>query len=255
MAYATVPNTSFADPLGDLLQNLPPTVRLFIEAAKKNCRVVFISSGGTVYGPPQTLPITEDHPTAPISPYGLTKLTLEKYAFLYATTHGLKVTCVRPANAYGVGQRPFSGQGFVATAMASAMLGQTIKVFGSGEIIRDYIYVSDIAAGIFSALEHGQIGATYNVGSGIGVSNGEMVKLIGPLLQEVGFACHVEYMPERAFDVSRNVLDSSRLTASTGWVPKVQLPEGLICTREWLMKNMNEWSSGGSTGNDGEASR
>ncbi len=243
MAYATVPNTSFDDPLGDLLQNLPPTVRLFIEAAKRDCRLVFISSGGTVYGPPRTLPIPEDHPTAPISPYGLTKLTLEKYAHLYAATHGLKAICVRPANAYGAGQRPFSGQGFVATAMASAMLGRTIKLFGEGKAVRDYVYASDIAAGIVSVLERGQIGATYNLGSGVGVSNLEMVGLMAPMLREIGFESRIEHRPGRVFDVAMNVLDSSRLTQRTGWVPKVRLEDGLIKTRDWLMSNRDEWKA------------
>lgn len=243
LAYATVPNTSFDDPLGDLLKNLPPTVRLFIEAVKKDCRLVFVSSGGTVYGQSETLPIKEDHPTAPISPYGITKLTLEKYAYLYAETHGLKVTCIRPANAYGVGQRPFSGQGFVATAMASAMLGQPIRMFGKGEVVRDYIYVSDIAAGIVSALERGEIGATYNLGSGIGVSNLEIVRLIAPMLREAGFESRVEYLPGRVFDVRMNVLDSSRLAKRAGWAPKVCLQDGLLNTRDWLMNCLDEWSA------------
>ena len=117
LAYASVPNTSFENPLADLLQNLPPTVQLFSEIADRGGKLVLVSSGGTVYGETSKLPIREDHPTKPISPYGVTKLTLENYAHLYAMTHGLKFVCVRPANAYGVGQRPFIGQGFISTAM------------------------------------------------------------------------------------------------------------------------------------------
>jgi len=124
LAYATVPNTSFENPLADLLQNLPPTVQLFSEAADMGVKLVLVSSGGTVYGEANELPIRETHPTKPISPYGVTKLTLENYAYLYAATHGLKFVCVRPANAYGAGQKPFIGQGFIATAMASAMKGR-----------------------------------------------------------------------------------------------------------------------------------
>src|SRR6185369_16440138 len=150
LAYATVPNTSFEDPLSDLLQNLPPTVQLFSEMANRGGKLVLVSSGGTVYGETSKLPIREDHPTKPISPYGVTKLTLENYARLYSVTHGLKFVCVRPANAYGVGERPFVGQGFISTAMASAMGGQPIKIFGQSGTIRDYIYVSDLAAGIVS---------------------------------------------------------------------------------------------------------
>lgn len=95
LAYATVPNTSFDNPLGDLLENLPATVQLFTEAAARGCRLVLLSSGGTVYGEGLTLPIAEDHPTLPISPYGVTKLTLEKYAYLYSVTHGLNTGAER----------------------------------------------------------------------------------------------------------------------------------------------------------------
>jgi UDP-glucose 4-epimerase len=119
LAYATVPNTSFDNPLADLLQNLPPTVELFSKVAERSGRLILVSSGGTVYGQAVQLPILENHPTNPISPYGVTKLTLEKYAHLYAVTKSLKVICVRPGNAYGVGQYPYIGQGFVSTAMAS----------------------------------------------------------------------------------------------------------------------------------------
>ena len=105
LAYASVPNTSFENPLADLLQSLPPTVQLFSEVAARGGKLVLVSSGGTVYGEAIKLPIREDHPTKPISPYGVTKLTLENYAYLYAVTHGLKFVCIRPANAFGVGQQ------------------------------------------------------------------------------------------------------------------------------------------------------
>jgi UDP-glucose 4-epimerase len=144
------------------------------------------------------------------------------------------VICLRPANAYGVGQYPFSGQGFVSTAMASVMRGLTIQVFGRGGTIRDYIYVSDLAAGIVKAMEHGQIGETYNVGSGLGVSNLDMVTMISPLLQELGYESRIEYLSERIFDVQANVLDSSKLRRITDWAPEVTLNEGLMRTREWL---------------------
>lgn len=234
LAYATVPNTSYGNPLGDLQQNLIPTVQLFAETAKRGCRLLLLSSGGTVYGQAKTLPIAEDHPTDPISPYGVTKLTLEKYANLYAATHGLQVICLRPANAFGVGQRPFSGQGFVSTALASAMRGETVKVFGPEGTVRDYIYVSDLAAGIVQAVDRGTIGAVYNIGTGRGLSNMEMIKLMAPVLQELGHRVRVEHLPARVFDVRANVLDSTKLRLATGWTPEVSVPEGLARTRDWL---------------------
>lgn len=234
LAYATVPNTSFENPLADLLQNLPPTVQLFSEVADRGAKLVLVSSGGTVYGEAIGLPISEDHPNNPISPYGVTKLTLENYAYLYAATRGLKFVCVRPANAYGVGQRPFVGQGFIATAMASAMSGVPIKIFGQRGTIRDYLYVSDLAAGIVSALEKGCLSETYNLGSGMGLSNMDLISAITPLMEELGHVVKVEHLPERTFDVKANVLDSSKLASLSGWLPKVSLNDGLALTRDWL---------------------
>jgi UDP-glucose 4-epimerase len=237
LAYATVPNTSFENPLADLLQNLPPTVQLFSEIANRGIKLVLVSSGGTVYGEAEKLPIQETHPTKPISPYGVTKLTLENYAYLYAATHGLKFVCVRPANAYGIGQRPFVGQGFISTAMASAMRGEPIKIFGQHGSIRDYIYVSDLAAGIVSALESGLLSETYNIGSGVGLSNMDVIKAITPLMEDISCKVNVEHLPERTFDVKANVLDTAKLQALNGWQPKVRFNQGLRFTRDWLTKN------------------
>lgn len=234
LAYATVPNTSFENPLADLLQNLPPTVQLFSEAADRGVKLVLVSSGGTVYGEAVELPIRETHLTKPISPYGVTKLTLENYAYLYAATHDLKFVCVRPANAYGIGQQPFVGQGFIATAMASAMRGMPIKIFGKRGTIRDYLYVSDIASGIVSALEFGYLSESYNLGSGIGLNNLEVIEIFKPLMREISCEVRVEYQPERAFDVKANVLDSTKLHKHTGWEPQIKFEDGLRRTCEWL---------------------
>ena len=234
LAYASVPNTSFEDPFSDLLENLPPTVQLFAEVAAKGGKLIFVSSGGTVYGEATRLPIREDHPTKPISPYGVTKLTLENYAHLYAVTHGLKFVCLRPANAFGEGQRPFTGQGFIATAMASIMHGQPVRIFGQRGTVRDYVYVSDLTAGIVSALERGRLAETYNLGSGVGRSNMDVIEAISPLMKEAGDNVRVENLPERAFDVKANVLDSGKLQKHTDWKPQVEFGEGLLRTRAWL---------------------
>ena len=238
LAYATVPNTSFDNPLGDLLENLPATVQLFAEVAAQGRRLILVSSGGTVYGEGLTLPIVEDHPTLPISPYGVTKLTLERYAHLYAVTHGLNVVCIRPSNAFGEGQPPFSGQGFVATSMASTMRGQSVRIFGPHGSIRDYLHVADLADGIICALERGTPGTTYNLGSGVGRSNLDVLEAIAPLMKEIGCTVHAVHEPARVFDVHANVLDSSRLRSDTGWVPGIGFEEGLLRTREWLRHNV-----------------
>jgi UDP-glucose 4-epimerase len=238
LAYATVPNTSFDNPLGDLLENLPPTIQLFAEAAAHGSRLVLVSSGGTVYGEAEMLPISEVHPTRPISPYGVTKLTLERYAFLYAATHGLKVICIRPSNAYGEGQRPFMGQGFIATAFASAILGKLVTVFGEQGGIRDYIHVADLASGILAALDKGTIGQTYNIGSGTGYSSVEVLERLKLLLAERGYRVDVVKKDVRPYDVRVNVLDSTVLRSEAGWAPQVEFDSGLKRTFEWQLQQL-----------------
>ena len=232
-----MPNTSFENPLADMLQNLPPTVQLFSEIAARNIKLMLVSSGGTVYGEARKLPIREDHPTRPISPYGVTKLTLESYAHLYAVTHGLSFICLRPANAYGVGQRPFVGQGYISTAMASVLRGQPVIIFGQRGSIRDYLYVSDLATAMVGIVEYGRLFETYNIGSGVGLSNMDVIDVMSPLLKDVGCELRVEHVPERAFDIKVNVLDSKKLIEHTGWKPKVEFREGLLLTRNWLRQS------------------
>jgi len=237
LAYATVPNTSFDDPLIDLLQNLPPTVQLFIEVAKRACRLVLVSSGGTVYGEALETPVGEDHPTNPISPYGVTKLTLEKYAHLYAVTHGLEVICLRPSNAFGVGQWPNQGQGFVSTAIALSMAGKPVKIYGQHGTVRDYVYVSDLAGGIVKALEHGLLSEVYNIGTGVGRTNLEVLETMSPIMVAIGCRVKIEHLPKRIFDVQSNILNANKLEEHTGWKPKVKFVDGLLKTRDWLQMN------------------
>lgn len=237
LAYATVPNTSFDDPLSDLLHNLPPTLQLYSEVAKKGSRLILLSSGGTVYGDAVNLPITESHPTNPISPYGVTKLTLEKYAYLFARTHGLKFICARPANAYGEGQRPSIGQGFISTALASVLNSKPIDIYGENGTIRDYIHVRDVAAGICSLLEYGKGYETYNIGSGLGRSNADIVDVLREIMNPIGYDVQVRKLPERLFDVKANVLNSDKLINHTGWAPSVELEDGILKTLNWLKLN------------------
>jgi UDP-glucose 4-epimerase len=236
LAYATVPQTSFDDPVRDILGNLPPSVRLFEAAVEAGVRkIAVISSGGTVYGHARYLPIGEDHPTNPISPYGITKLAIEKYGLMYHAVRALPVVIIRPGNAYGPGQAPYAGQGFVATAMASVLQGKSITLYGEHGTIRDYVHVADVARGIVAALEKGVPGTCYNIGSGIGRSNRDIIDAIVPLAKPMALEVKVQSLPERRFDVPANVLDSSRLLRDTGWRAEIPLAQGLEETWTWLV--------------------
>ncbi|MDQ6990610.1 MAG: NAD-dependent epimerase/dehydratase family protein [Mariprofundaceae bacterium] len=235
LAYATQPNTSFLDPFSDLSQNVPATLQLFKLAAQYHVRMVFVSSGGTVYGEACSIPQTEDHPTRPISPYGVTKLTLEKYAYLYATIYNLNIIIARPSNPYGEGQRPFAGQGFIPTAMALAYQGKSLTIYGQTGTVRDYIYISDVVSGLITILNHGEKGEIYNIGSGIGLNNLQVTELIQESLQIDDIILDINHTEKRPFDVENNILDSQKLK-KIGWQPSVTMNEGLEKTKKWLKK-------------------
>jgi len=233
LAYATTPNTSFYNLLADLDQNLHPAIHLFEAVARKGAKLLLVSSGGTVYGEAISAPISENHPTQPISPYGITKLTLEKYAFLYAVTKGLQVVCVRPSNPYGEGQLPFIGQGFISTAMATVLQGDEVTIFGKSGTIRDYIYIDDLVNGMVVALDKGKINEVYNIGSGSGLSNFQIINEFRPLFERSGVDINVCHAPERPFDVKVNILNSQKLH-SLGWMPATSINNGLERTLDWL---------------------
>jgi UDP-glucose 4-epimerase len=238
LAYATVPQTSFQNPVNDILVNLPEAVRLFEHAARWSLRkFVWISSGGTVYGHAHQIPLTEEHPTNPVSPYGITKLAIEKYAHLYHHVAQLPIVCIRPSNAFGPGQRVYAGQGFVGTAIASLLDGRRLDLFGDEGTIRDYLHVQDVARGIVAALENGQPGEVYNLGSGVGYSNRQVLEALAPLARAKSLAMQIQVLPERPFDVKVNILDSTKLRLHTGWAPTLPFVEGLQQTWEWYVEN------------------
>lgn len=237
LAYSTVPKSSFDDPVYDITTNLPQAVNLLQGLASKDSirKVVVVSSGGTVYGPALQVPLTEDHQTNPISPYGITKLAVERYALMYHRLFNLPATVVRPSNAFGEGQLPDRGQGFIANAIAAILRNEAVTVFGGDQIVRDYVHVADVADGIVAVLEQGQPGRCYNIGSGTGRTTNEVLALISVLAQQAGMTTIVEQRPLRGFDVPVNVLDCTRIQTDTGWAIKVGFAEGLERTWQWFV--------------------
>lgn len=232
LAYSSVSKVSFKDPIKDILLNLPPNNTLFESIGHTSVKkLVVVSSGGTIYGMPISIPIPEDHPTNPISPYGITKLVIEKYALMYHKLSNVPVICVRPSNVYGEGQRPYTGQGFIPTAIASVLDGRKITMFGQTGTIRDYIHVSDTAKGIVSAAEFGAPGDIYNIGTGVGRNNKEILDIISQHATKEGLAVNIKLLPPRSLDVPANVLDNTRLESISGWKPEISIEEGIL--RMW----------------------
>jgi len=239
LAHTTVPQTSYNDPVLDILNNLPACVNLFILAHQLGVKkIIQVSSGGTVYGKAKYLPILENHPTNPISPYGISKLAIEKYALMYHHLHGLPVICVRPSNAYGEGQKPFAGQGFVSTAIASILENKEIILYGEHGTIRDYIHVDDVANGIIAVLEKGEIGECYNIGGGIGKSNIGVLEVISRYARSNLSDLRIKRFPLRNFDVPANILDCTKLKSATGWSPLISFEDGIQRTWNWCQQTI-----------------
>jgi UDP-glucose 4-epimerase len=234
-AYATVPSTSFGDPVGDFTSNLGAVIRhLDFAKASGASAYLLISSGGTVYGDSAQLPLTEESPTHPISPYGITKLAAENYALMYRRL-GVPVMIARPSNIYGPGQQARHGQGMVAAAFAGALAGRPLTLFGDGAQLRDYLYVEDFCLALDAILNRGELGAIYNVGSGQGVRADDLLTMIGAIVARDGRQLVVEQGEARPFDVDANVLDARRIEASTGWRATTGLAEGLERAWSWAL--------------------
>jgi len=201
------------------------------EAVRK---VVFASSGGTVYGVANSLPIAEDAPTDPISAYGIGKLAIEKFLALYRHEHGLDYQILRIANPYGPCQSPFRKQGIVAALLHRALTGRPFEIWGEGEVVRDYIAVSDVAEAFVRVLDYDGPHKIMNVGTGEGRSVRSVADDIRALL---GAASLEEtHRPARRADVPANILDAGLLRAATGWVPLVEWRDGLRHTAEWMQR-------------------
>jgi UDP-glucose 4-epimerase len=228
----TIPKTSNDDPIYDVRSNLVDTLQLLESCVEAGVRkVVFASSGGTVYGQPRTLPITEDHPTNPITSYGVIKLAVEKYLGLFDHLHGLDYTALRISNPYGPYQDPGGQQGAVPVFLHRLRTGHPVTIWGDGSVVRDYLYISDLVEALKQVAEAETQQKVFNVGSGQGISLNELVALIAEVTGERPV---VEYVPGRALDVPANVLDVAWAREELGWSPTTELAEGIERTWHWI---------------------
>lgn len=227
----TVPSTSNLDPLGDIEGNLICTVSLLQLMVQMNIRrIIYLSSGGTVYGIPQTVPIPESHTLNPICSYGVVKVAIENYLHMFRSLHGLKPLILRVSNPYGERQGHQGIQGVISTFLYRAIRREPVVVWGDGSVIRDFIYVGDLASFLADALLNSVCGV-FNVGSGIGNSITEIVECVEGAS---GLFLQIEYRNQRDFDISRIVLDISRTRREFGWTPQVGLLEGVQHTWTWM---------------------
>ena len=211
----------------DARQNVLGTLQL-LEAARLSGvgKFIYISSGGAMYGNPQCLPVDEDHPADPVSPYGLSKHTCERYVRLYGTEHGLRWTSLRYANVYGPRQDPFGEAGVISIFCQNLLDGVPPEIHWDGEQTRDFVYVGDCAQANLAALAAGD-GQAYNVGTGVGTS---VNTLLDTLLSVSGLVVEPRRGPRRPGDARHSYLDCRKIGADLGWQPKISLRDGLFLT-------------------------
>ena len=227
LAWTSLPKSSNENPAADVETNVLGTLRLLEAWRGHRGRFVFVSSGGTVYGVPRSMPITEDHPTQPISSYGITKLAVEKYLELYRVLHGLDYHVLRLSNPFGERQRVETGQGAVTAFLYHAFRGEPVEIWGDGRVVRDYIYIGDIADALVRMLDYRGSRRVLNIGSGIGRDLNQIAAAIEAV---TGRKLERRYLPGRGFDVPANVLDVSLARAELGWRPATSFEEGLART-------------------------
>jgi UDP-glucose 4-epimerase len=228
----TLPKTSNDDPAFDVQSNVIETIFLLEQCvARKVCKVVYVSSGGTIYGRPERLPIAEDSPTNPECSYGITKLANEKYFALFHHLYGLDYTIVRPSNPYGSRQNPIGIQGAISVFLGGVARGEKIEIWGDGEIVRDYIYIDDLVEGICLSATVPSESRIFNLGSGTGYSLNEILQVIRRVTAQ---DIEVVYKEKRLFDVPQIYLDVRKSSEQLGWTPKTPLEAGIRETWKFI---------------------
>ncbi|MBO5469817.1 MAG: NAD-dependent epimerase/dehydratase family protein [Lachnospiraceae bacterium] len=236
LVSTNVPTTSNQHISQDIRQNVLFSANLFEACVKYEVRkVIFISSGGTVYGKESKCPLPEITPTNPISSYGVQKITIEKLLYLYNYMYGLDYRIIRLANPYGPYQRPNGVLGAVSTFTYKALKGETIEVYGDGTVVRDFIYIDDAVRAMLNISCGESKHHIFNVGCGYGTSINKMLRTMESTLK---LKLNVVYKDGRNVDVPTNFLDISRYEKYYGKLNPISLEEGIKKTAEYMMREL-----------------
>lgn len=235
LVSTTTPKDSNEDMAFDIESNLIQTVRALRSCVKAGVgKMVYISSGGAIYGNPKNCPVAEDAPTSPLCSYGVVKLAIEKYLELFGNLEGFRSVSLRVSNPFGPRQNPLGHQGVVAAILDRIHRGLPISVWGDGSVVRDFFYVEDLVEAIrVAALEETARGV-FNIGSGVGMSLKELLNVVKA---EIDVDFEICYEPGRAFDVKEIYLDIAKAKKELGWEPKTSMSAGLRKTWEFIRSN------------------
>ena len=229
----TIPQNSIENPLWDN-ENVRASIKLFELAKDYNVKkIIFPSSGGTVYGEPETDLIAENHPKNPINPYAISKFSIEKYLYYFYSTYGLDYTVFRYSNPYGPRQNPHGKMGLIPVILQMIKSNKRPEIFGDGSAIRDYLYIEDACKVNLMTIQKTTKHKIFNVGSGTGYSVNEILKKV---INITGKNISPLYTESRIGDVSRIILDISRIENEMKWKPLIDIDSGIERTWEWLNK-------------------
>jgi UDP-glucose 4-epimerase len=232
LASATTPGLSARTPSLEASLNIAPTLSLLEELqAHPGVRLIYVSSGGTVYGDPGSERVAESAPLKPLSYYGAGKLAVENFLNCFAHMTGNRVTILRPSNVYGPGQPRYQGFGVIRTMLQHVRDGTTMSIWGDGSVVRDFIYIDDVASAIECFIADPSSSGTFNLGAGVGHSLNELVAIVE---SACATRLAIRHEPARGIDVRRVVLDTTAVRERYDWVPQTSLVDGVSKTWEWL---------------------
>lgn len=222
---------SVLDPVFDAQVNVIGSLNLLILACKYKVRkFIYASTGGALYGEAQYLPVDECHPINPKAPYGVSKYVCEKYLELYNRLYGLPFVALRYGNVYGPRQNPLGENGVNAIFIGKMLRGETPTIFGTGDQLRDYVYIDDVVEANILAMES-DFSGSFNIGTGEGISVNRIYQELQTILS---FTKPAIYAPARPGEVEKIYLNSEKANSTFGWQPRVSFSEGLARTVEWF---------------------
>ena len=231
----TIPMTAKINPIYDVETNIIGSVKILQQAVNNNVnKIVFPSSGGTIYGEPKNLPVKENDPVNPIDPYGISKLAIEKYLYYFNHTYGLDYRILRYSNPYGERQNPYGKQGVIPIFLNKIKQGQNPTIIGDGSMIRDYIYILDAIDATIAVSTSNSNDKIFNIGSGEGKSLNQIIDSISKV---IGKEIDVNYEQGNVNYVQKIVLDISRIQEQIDWKPTTNLENGIFRTWQWINDN------------------
>ena len=241
LVSSLIPSSDYDEFFADREINLTAGYEIVKNMMSNGCRkIIYFSSGGTIYGKNGKDINTELDPLCPLNYYGYSKLAMEEFYRLSSRIHAINHIIIRPSNPYGSGQNLFGKQGLITVALGRILQNKPIEIWGDGNVVRDYIHIQDLSKAIISLIESNVENQVFNIGSGQGHSVNDIIQII----QDVtGKNAGIEFKPSRPVDIPVNILSIDKLKAATNWGPSINLKEGIILLWNEMQLNLRQFNS------------